>query len=466
MELITKEEKWGFDFYQLKDATSTYLAEGIFSRRIPHPRLLYSLIKGVEEKIKRLQPLNHPALIKYIEVKQIEGEYCLISDQEERLQPLITYLQEEQPALSRIADWCLTLAEIAALAEKNKINWSGFSLDALRVDSKGQIKLLDPDIINSIKQYNKAVSLWPAELYYPPEVFQNKQWDEQARLYSLGAVFYYLLTGKPPFTAEEKADLIDQILNTTPIEPLYHNHRISPGLNRLLNSLLSKQREQRLTGFEQVILALQEMKSAATIEASPEEWDQAKNRSVRMIKSSRRKLGVRNFFRKKWLAIAIPLITLTVFLIVGFIGGSEPVVTKDSSELEVTQLFYQAIAQKDIILLQETTSLDLKRLEKLVSEVHVIERMRLAYSIGQANEEGTDDQVFGIEDLKLSKLETEPQPVFKASYLFYLNQEDGRQEKTMEDMIKLGKVEGIWQIVGLAGDIELMIEGELEQALE
>ncbi len=55
---------------------------------------------------------------------------------------------------------------------------------------------------------------WPmSELDYlsPEQTAQGAFVDELSDLYSLGAVVYGLLTGRPPFVAETREDLIEQI---------------------------------------------------------------------------------------------------------------------------------------------------------------------------------------------------------------------------------------------------------------
>ena len=85
-----------------------------------------------------------------------------------------------------------------------------------------------------------------------PEQGHGKAVDERSDLYSLGIIFYELLTGKKPFMAD------------TPLGVIYlHGNadipRLPGGLNHfqaLIDGLLAKQPEQRYQSAEQVLEAL------------------------------------------------------------------------------------------------------------------------------------------------------------------------------------------------------------------
>ena len=69
------------------------------------------------------------------------------------------------------------------------------------------------------------------------------------------------------------------------------------------------------------------------------------------------------------------------------------------------EYFYLAIDRKNTALLDETTVVDLKRLDRMVASIHVLESMRNAYDFsGEGQEEG----VFGIRDLRIKKLDDYP----------------------------------------------------------
>src|SRR3954447_25579853 len=76
--------------------------------------------------------------------------------------------------------------------------------------------------------------------YLPPEQALGRSSDERSDLYSLGAMFYELLTGEPPFPGENAVAIIGQHLNAQPVAPSLHRAEVSPALDRLIMRLLAK----------------------------------------------------------------------------------------------------------------------------------------------------------------------------------------------------------------------------------
>jgi serine/threonine-protein kinase len=74
----------------------------------------------------------------------------------------------------------------------------------------------------------------------PEQVLGLKPLMVHSDLFSLGAVYYYLLTGLPPFMAETMPDLYRQIVEEPHVPVLDVRPGLDRGIARLVDSLLSK----------------------------------------------------------------------------------------------------------------------------------------------------------------------------------------------------------------------------------
>jgi tRNA A-37 threonylcarbamoyl transferase component Bud32 len=94
--------------------------------------------------------------------------------------------------------------------------------------------------------------------YVAPEQITDNRYSPGSDIYSLGLVFYEMLTGTPPFQGETVTSVLDKILNTLPGEPIKLRPGIPGELNRLIMQMLSKVPEQRPTAAD-ILTALKKM---------------------------------------------------------------------------------------------------------------------------------------------------------------------------------------------------------------
>ena len=73
----------------------------------------------------------------------------------------------------------------------------------------------------------------------------NRQLDFRSDFYSLGATFYFLLTGRPPFTATDRLELVHSHMARMPEPVEAHNPDVPPVLSRVIAKLMAKTAEDR-----------------------------------------------------------------------------------------------------------------------------------------------------------------------------------------------------------------------------
>ena len=76
--------------------------------------------------------------------------------------------------------------------------------------------------------------------YMAPEQALGQDVDARADLYSLGALLYELLTGRPPFVGPDAVAVISQQINTPPMAPWWHNPAVPKKLGTLVLEVLAK----------------------------------------------------------------------------------------------------------------------------------------------------------------------------------------------------------------------------------
>jgi serine/threonine protein kinase len=82
--------------------------------------------------------------------------------------------------------------------------------------------------------------------YMPPEQAMGGEVTARADLYSLGAMLYEMVTGRPPFIGDDSVAIIGQHINTPPVSPTWHRADLPPALETLIMQLLEKEQIRSL----------------------------------------------------------------------------------------------------------------------------------------------------------------------------------------------------------------------------
>ncbi len=81
--------------------------------------------------------------------------------------------------------------------------------------------------------------------YMSPEQFSGEKVDGRSDIFSLGVMFFQLLTGELPFRADSPAALMNQIMNVPHPNPKKINQKIPTPIVSIINESLKKDREKR-----------------------------------------------------------------------------------------------------------------------------------------------------------------------------------------------------------------------------
>ena len=148
----------------------------------------------------------------------------------------------------------IALQVLDALTEVHRLNIVHKDIKPRNIvmDGKsGVVKLIDFGISSKLeREYRQATPperLEGSILYISPEQTgrMNRALDYRSDFYSLGVTFYEMLTGKTPFTGEDKMEVVHAHISKKPIPPRERKESIPPALSDLVLKLMEKNAENR-----------------------------------------------------------------------------------------------------------------------------------------------------------------------------------------------------------------------------
>ncbi|MCB1049782.1 MAG: protein kinase [Acidobacteria bacterium] len=147
--------------------------------------------------------LNQPNIVTLFDVGYKQGCFYMVMEYVEgmTMEKLLTkypgYIR--QNLLGLLYETCLGLK----YAHDKGILHRDLKPSNLMVTRDGRVKIMDFGLAKKISDPNHTQQIWGTPAFMAPEIIQGEKASVQSDIYSLGATFYMLATGVPPFSASE-----------------------------------------------------------------------------------------------------------------------------------------------------------------------------------------------------------------------------------------------------------------------
>ncbi len=202
--------------------------------------------------------LNHPNCVQIIDFGQTDNGSLYIAMEYIQGLDLADLLERDYPIEHRrlvgiTKQICLALDEAHANGvlhrdlkpENVMVEDRRTQKDFVRVVDFGIAKLEDrnPNSSRSFRTRTGIVCGTPE--YMSPEQARGIQLDARSDLYALGVCLYHLVTDRLPFDAPSPIEIVTKHLSEAPIPPIELRSDLPKSLNRLILTLLEKDRVQR-----------------------------------------------------------------------------------------------------------------------------------------------------------------------------------------------------------------------------
>jgi len=157
----------------------------------------------------------------------------------------------------------LQVAEALAAAADVGIIHRDIKPGNIMLTPRGHVKVMDFGLAKMAHQdldVTEAGTIVGTANYMSPEQGLGRVLDPRTDIYSLGIVFYELLTGRLPFQADEPAAVIYMHIHEPPRLPSKINPAIPPAVERLILRMLAKNCDERPPDPRALIAELRQVK--------------------------------------------------------------------------------------------------------------------------------------------------------------------------------------------------------------
>jgi len=118
----------------------------------------------------------------------------------------------------------------------------------VKVTDFGSVLNLDSDVTQVYRVGSLA--------YMSPEQLDGGTLDCRADMYSLGAVLYHLISGRPPFDAQQQSAMMNQIYNTQPVSLIGLRSGLADAVDEVIQRSLAKNPVARYESWDEFAQAL------------------------------------------------------------------------------------------------------------------------------------------------------------------------------------------------------------------
>jgi serine/threonine-protein kinase len=249
------------DVYEATDGqTGAQVAVKIVSAQVfPSPLAL----DRTQRELKQLSKVSSERVIRLLDVGRADGAGLYVAMERFGGRSLKDLASGQPMPPARAAQLTLAIGEALLEAQKVGVIHRDVAPKNVLVDDAGKIKVINFGIAQPVMD-----KVFGVPEFLSPEQAEGKPVDQRSNIYSLGAIFYFLLTGTPPFSGDAP-DVIRQHLGKE-LEPASKRTAGVPAsCDKSIAKAMEKQSSRRHLTLRQFLSELEPIAAGGAADGAP-----------------------------------------------------------------------------------------------------------------------------------------------------------------------------------------------------
>jgi tetratricopeptide (TPR) repeat protein len=230
-------------------------------------------VRRFTREAQALGRLRHPNIVPIHDIGEVDGRHYFTMDFVEG-QTLSMVLQERRLTVTEALHIIEQVSDAVAAAHTRGVIHRDIKPSNIMLDGDGGVHIMDFGLAKSAgtdSKHTRDGTTIGTPAYMPPEQARGElsRVDERSDVYSIGAVLYELLSGRPPFGGCNLLEIVLAVINEEPPRPRSVNSRLPRDLETIIVKCMEKDPARRYQTAIELRDELRRFRSGEPIRAQP-----------------------------------------------------------------------------------------------------------------------------------------------------------------------------------------------------